>query len=528
MKKLGELIKELLQNGECVCPEEAKEREITAVVSDSRKMEKGCLFIAIRGANFDGHSAIGDAAKAGAAAVLAQEAEEEQKKACEEAGCALILTKDTRRALALVSAARYGHPAEKLRTVGITGTKGKSSISFLVKAALESLGIPCGLVGTVEVETGKAVYPAGNTTPESSALQAYMAEMVEAGCRAMVMEVSSQGLMLHRTDGIVFDVALFTNLSPDHIGENEHKDFDDYLHCKSLLFKQCRCAAVNGDDAHTEQILEGNTAERIVCFGFGEKAKYRAADLSLYQAGGHLGVRFLLHGITAEPKEVALPFPGRFSAQNILAALSAVYELLPRLGDERRPEETLDTVLKAFAGAVIKGRIEMLPVSREYTLMIDYAHNAMALESLLTTLREYGGGRIVTLFGCGGNRARSRRYEMGEVSGRLSDLSVITSDNPRNEEPLDIIADIVTGMKKTDGKYVTIADRKEAIRYCLENAEKGDIIVLAGKGHEDYQEIRGVKYPMDERRLVRDVLKELGKTESVQRMEQAYPFLAEN
>ena len=170
----------------------------------------------------------------------------------------------------------------------------------------------------------------------------------------------------------------------------------------------------------------------------------------------------------------------------------------------------------------------MLPVSAEYTLMIDYAHNAMALESLLTTLREYGGGRIVTLFGCGGNRAKSRRYEMGEVSGRLSDLSVITSDNPRNEEPLDIIADIVTGMKKTDGKYVTIADRKEAIRYCLENAEKGDIIVLAGKGHEDYQEIRGVKHPMDERRLVRDVLKELGKTEGVQRMEQAYPFLAEN
>ncbi len=529
MKKIGELIEKLEHEKElCTAVSaEVREREISAFVSDSRKAAEGCLFIAIRGAKFDGHSAIAEVAGKKAFAILAEYADEEQKKACEEAGCELILTKDTRRVLAYVSAAWYDYPAKKLSIVGITGTKGKSTVAFLIRAALEHLGIPCGLAGTVEVDTKKAVYPAGNTTPESSVLQGYLAEMAGAGCRAAVMEVSSQGLKLHRTDGILYDVAVFTNLSPDHIGPDEHTDFEDYLHCKSLLFQQCVRAVVNGDDEHTERILDGNTAKKLLRFGFGENADIRAEEAGLYQKDGHLGVQFMLKGLTGKTEKIALPFPGHFSVQNILAALSAVYELLACIGDERKPEETLPLVLEAFSKAVIRGRIEMLPVSASYTMMIDYAHNAMALESLLSTLRGYGGGRLVTLFGCGGNRAKSRRYEMGEVSGRLSDLTVITSDNPRFEEPLDIIADIVEGIKKTTGEYVTIPDRKEAIRYCLEHAKEGDIIVLAGKGHEDYQEIRGVKYPMDERRLVRDVLKELGMNEGAERMEARYPELKE-
>jgi len=307
------------------------------------------------------------------------------------------------------------------------------------------------------------------------------------------MEVSSQALMLHRTQGFMFDYGIFTNLEPDHIGPNEHTDFEDYMRCKGLLFKQCQIGIVNGDDSHYEAVTEGHTCE-LETFGLGEHCMLRGENLQLVHKPGELGVAFGVKGLM--DFEVEVPTPGRFSVYNALTAIA----ICRHFGVEE------DVIKKALLSAKVKGRIEMVKVSDDFTLLIDYAHNAMALESLLGTLKEYGPTRLVCLFGCGGNRSRQRRFEMGEVSGRLADLTIVTSDNPRFEEPQDIINDIKTGMEKTDGEYVEICDRKEAIAYAIEHGQPGDIIVLAGKGHEDYQEIKGVKYPMDERVLIEEIL----------------------
>lgn len=301
--------------------------------------------------------------------------------------------------------------------------------------------------------------------------------------------------MLHRTQGFVFDFGIFTNLEPDHIGENEHKDFDDYLHCKSLLFRQCKVGIVNRDDSHWEAVTEGCTCQ-LETYGIDTPADLRAEDIAFLNEGGSLGMRFTAKGLTELPVQIASP--GRFNVYNALTAIA----ICRHFGVDGK------AVQNALASAKVKGRTEMVKVSDEFTLMIDYAHNAMALKSLLETLRAYNPHRLVCLFGCGGNRAKSRRYEMGEVSGQLADLTIITSDNPRTEEPQAIIDDIKTGMAKTDGRYVEICDRKEAIAYAIDHGEPGDIIVLAGKGHEDYQEINGVKYPMDERVLIQEILEE--------------------
>ncbi len=377
--------------------------------------------------------------------------------------------------------------------IGVTGTKGKTTTTYLVKSILENAGHKVGLVGTIEVIIGGEHIHAVNTTPESYLLQEYFARMVEAGLDTVVMEVSSQALMLHRTQGFVFDYGIFTNLEPDHIGPGEHASFEEYTACKGLLFQQCKVGIVNCDDAHYSQVIRGHTCE-IEKFGMSEAADLRAIDQKLVRKPGELGVEFTVKGLMDFRVEV--PTPGRFSVYNALTAIAICRHF--RVSEE--------AICKALLSAHVKGRIEMVKVSDQFTLLIDYAHNAMALESLLSTLKEYEPGRLVCLFGCGGNRSKLRRYEMGEVSGRLADLTIITSDNPRFEEPQAIIDDIKTGISKTEGKYVEICDRKEAIRYAITNGQPGDIIVLAGKGHEDYQEIKGVKYPMDERDLIREVL----------------------
>ena len=405
----------------------------------------------------------------------------------------VILVKDTRYAMAFISAAYFGYPAEKLKTIGITGTKGKTTTTYMVKSILENAGYKVGLIGTIEAIIGDKVIPAKNTTPESYVIQEYFHEMAEAGCDCVVMEVSSQGLMLHRTQGFVFDFGIFTNIEPDHIGPNEHKDFDDYLRCKSLLLKQCKVGIVNRDDEHFEKIIEGHTCS-LETYGFSPEADLRAEDAKLVGGKGYLGISYHLKGLL--DFHVEIDIPGKFSIYNSLTAIAIC----------RHFKVSEENILKALKVAKVKGRIEMVKVSDDFTLMIDYAHNAMALESLLTTLKEYHPHRLVCLFGCGGNRSKLRRYEMGEVSGKLADLTIITSDNPRDEEPQAIIDDIKIGMAKTDGKYVEIPDRKEAIAYAIHHGEPGDIIVLAGKGHEDYQEIKGKKYPMDERVLIADIL----------------------
>ncbi len=482
---------DLLEGLSYTCTQGDVETEVSQVVYDSRKVTEGCLFLCIQGANFDGHAFAEDVAERGARVLVVS------KPVPGVAGrpVTVIQVEDTRYAMAFISAAYFGHPARKLKVIGITGTKGKTTTTYLVKSILENAGHKVGLVGTIEVIIGDTHIHADNTTPESYLLQEYFARMVKAGLDTVVMEVSSQALMLHRTQGFQFDYGIFTNLEPDHIGPNEHASFEEYLACKGRLFRQCRVGIVNGDDSHWKKVVEGHTCE-LESFGLGEDCMLRAEDLRLVRKPGELGVAFRVKGLLELEAEVRTP--GRFSVYNALAAIA----ICRHFGVGERDIE------RALLTARVKGRIELVKVSEDFTLLIDYAHNAMALESLLATLREYEPHRLVCLFGCGGNRSRQRRFEMGEVSGRLADFTVITSDNPRFEEPQAIMDDIRTGMEKTDGSYIEICDRKEAIRYVIEHGEPGDIIVLAGKGHEDYQEIKGVKYPMDERVLIQEILEE--------------------
>ena len=480
-------LKEFLQDFSYVCVQGTLEREAGRVVYDSRKVEKDCIFICITGANFDGHSIAAEAAAGGAAVLIVE------KEVAVPEDVTVIKVEDTRYAMAHISAVYFGYPARQMKIIGITGTKGKTTTTYLIKSILENAGYRVGLVGTIEVIIGERHIPASNTTPESYVLQEYLKQMADEGIQIVVMEVSSQGLMMHRTQAIDFELGIFTNIEPDHIGPNEHGSFEEYMACKGLLFRQCRVGIVNADDAHVNKVLRDHTCQ-IESYGLQDGADIVAKEIELVSAPGYLGVNFRTEGLIE--LEVTIDTPGRFSVYNALAAIAVCRHFNIDRSD----------IVRALRGAQVKGRIEMVKVSEDFALMIDYAHNAMALESLLTTLREYNPKRIVCMFGCGGNRSKLRRYEMGEVSGKLADLTVITSDNPRFEEPEDIIADIRTGIQKTTGKYIEIIDRREAIAYVIHNGQPGDVIVLAGKGHEDYQEIKGQKYPMDERDIIRDIL----------------------
>ena len=469
--------------------------EVTELVFDSRKqIVPGAVFVCISGAVHDGHAYAAAAVEAGAAAIIAEREVEVAEGVC------LVVCENTREALACMSAAYFGHPANELVTIGITGTKGKTTTSYMIRNTLELAGIKTGLIGTIEAIIGDTHIPSNNTTPESYFVQKYFRDMVNAGCKCVVMEVSSQGLMLHRVGGFTFDYGIFTNLSPDHIGGNEHKDFADYLHCKSLLFKQCKVGIANYDDEHMEEVLKGHTC-KLETYGVAEGADLRAVNVDLHNKEGELLVSYNTTGTM--DIEVTVGVPGKFTVYNSLTALAVCRHF-------NIPEKVIKQALRSVK---VKGRVEPVEVSNRFTVMIDYAHNAMSLKSLLTTLAEYNPKRIVSLFGCGGNRSRDRRFEMGEISSEYADLTVITSDNPRTEEPQAIMEDILTGVKRKDGEYVMIQDRKEAIRYCILNAKDGDVIVLAGKGHEDYQEINGVKYPMDERVLIREILAEMSEEE---------------
>lgn len=480
---------DLVRDVEYECVQGSMEKEITNLIYDSRKAAKGGVFICISGAVRDGHDFAGEVTSKGVTALIAEKEIEVGPEVT------VLRVKNTRLALAQASAAYFEYPAEELTTIGITGTKGKTTAAYMVRSILEKSGYKTGLIGTIETVIGDQTIPSANTTPESYVLQETFRTMADSGCKCVVMEVSSQGLMLHRVGGFIFDYGIFTNLEPDHIGPNEHKDMEDYIHCKSMLFRQCRQGIFNADDSHLEKILKGHTCQ-VETYGFSEKADLRASDVHLLHKGGSLGIAYHMSGKLN--MDVEIDIPGKFSVYNSMTAIA----ICRHFGVEE------DIIQNALAQIRVKGRVELLKISSHFTLMIDYAHNAMSLESLLTTLREYQPKRLVSLFGCGGNRSRDRRFQMGEVSSRLADLTIVTSDNPRHEDPQAILDDIVTGVQKQDGAYVTIIDRAEAIRYAIENAREGDIIVLAGKGHEDYQEIKGKKYPMDERELVADVVKD--------------------
>ena len=487
MKKISLLVQEL----EYELLQGSLEGEISELAYDTRKVCKDAMFVCIVGTAFDSHKKAAEVAAAGAKVLIVSKEVEVPENVT------VIKVADTRYALALISAAYFDYPANTLKVIGITGTKGKTTTTFMIKSILENAGYKVGLIGTIETIIGEQHIPANNTTPESYIVQEYFAEMLKAGCQICVMEVSSQGLMMHRTAGIPFEIGIFTNLAPDHIGPNEHSSFEEYAQCKGMLFKQCKVGIANADDENFDMVMKDHTC-KLETIGFSEKADLRAGNVNLVGRPGYLGVTYDLSGLLNFPVEIDIP--GKFSVYNSLVAIAVC----------RHFDIERENIIEALKAAKAKGRIEQVKVSDDFMLLIDYAHNAMSLESLLSTLKEYHPERLVCLFGCGGNRSKLRRYEMGEVSGKMADLTIVTSDNPRFEEPQEIIDDIKIGLAKTDGKYVEIIDRKEAIKYAIENGRPGDVIVLAGKGHEDYQEIKGVKYPMDERVLIEEVLQELG------------------
>ncbi len=485
-------LEQLLAKMSYRCVQGDLQTEVTGVAYDTRKMQGGEVFVCISGTVEDGHRYIPKALEMGAAALIVT-AEVEVP-----AGIAVVRVEDARKALAAMSCAWFGDPAKKLLTVGITGTKGKTTTAFMIYHMLNEAGISCGLIGTVENRLGNGeTIPSSHSTPESYLVQKYFARMVENGCKAVVMEVSSQAFKMSRVEGITFDYGIFTNLEPDHIGPGEHTDFQDYMECKKCLFRQCRTGLFHADAEHVEEMIQGSTC-KVIRFGSGADCDYRVSDGRLHNTLGTMGVEYRVSG--KADMEVRVDIPGSFNIANSLTALSVCKEI--GVAEE--------VILRCLRTVQVRGRVELVPVSQEFTVMLDYAHNGMALRSLLNTLREYAPKRLVCVFGCGGNRSRDRRFEMGEISSRLADLTIATSDNPRFEEPQDILDDIITGIQKAQGQYVAIIDRREAIRYALEHAQPGDCIVIAGKGHEDYQEIRGVKYPMDDRTMILEEAQKLG------------------
>ena len=452
---------ELMQKCDYITDSGSIDVEIKDVIYDSRKVVPGCVFVALKGYNVDGHKFIPDAVERGAKALVVEDT------GIRYDGVTTIRVKDSRAALARMSVEYFGRPAEQLKTIAVTGTKGKTTTVAMIRSILETAGIKTGTIGTLGILIGGRIYKTNNTSPES--------------------------YEIHRTDGILFDYGIFTNFSSDHIGDSEHKDMAEYLACKSLLFKRCKQGIINIDDENAEAIIEGHTCS-IETYGYSENADLVAHGDELVAKSGFIGVHFKTTG--AKELDVDVAIPGRFSVYNALAAIAVC----------RHFDIEDKDILRGLSAVKVKGRVEVVPVPGSYTMLIDYAHNAVSMENVLSTLREYKPHRLITMFGAGGNRPKSRRYEMGEVSGKLSDLSVVTEDNSRYEDVMDIIADIKIGLDKVGGNYVVIPNRIDAIRYCIENAEDGDIIVLAGKGHEDYQEIRGVKYHMDEREIIADII----------------------
>lgn len=467
-----------------------KEIEIAKVVNDSKEASPNSLFVCITGMLLDGSDYIEDAVKRGAVAVIVEKEGEIPTR-----NITVIRVEDTRIALAKISAAFYGYPAEQLCLIGVTGTKGKTTTTWMIREILEQTGYKTGLIGTIEVRTGRRNIPAEHTSPESLFIQEYLREMVDAGCDIVVMEVSSQAMKLHRVEGLIFDIGVFTNIGTDHIGKYEHADFEEYKSCKAAFFQQCRLSILNRDDLYWQDMIK-ETKEKIETYGFHEKSDYRISEEELRKGKSVLGTKYLLNGI-----KIQISMPGRFNIYNSAAAFAVCRNLkipVPKI------KNTLSSVQ-------VKGRVERidLDISPKITVMIDYAHNAMSLQSVLEMIHSYNPSRIVTIFGCGGGRSKERRFEMGRVSGTFSDMTIITSDNPRNESPFAIMKDIRTGIEKTAGKYIEICDRKEAVWYALEHAEEGDVLLLAGKGHEDYQEIKGNRYHMDDREILRRAAEEL-------------------
>lgn len=462
--------------------------EIKDICYDSRKVYKDSSFICLVGASSDGHDYVDKAILNGANTIFVE------KNINIDADITVIKLKDTRRGLSLLSINFFGNPLKDMTSIAITGTKGKTTTSWMIKNILEEDNKSVGVIGTMGVFFGNKHYSTVNTTPESYDLQKYLREMVNDGVKYLVMEVSSQALKVGRVDGMIFDYGIFTNLTQDHIGENEHADMDEYVYCKSLLFSQCRRGIFNVDDIHYDDMIRNSTCD-IYTYGKKNNANLIIDKIKLLRKEHFIGIELVTLGNVNDTFVVNTP--GLFSAYNASSAI-IVSNLIGC---------SISSIKNALAKVAVKGRVEIVPVSDKYSVIIDYAHNGVSMESILTTMRDYKPNRIVSLFGAGGNRSRDRRYDMGEVSGKYSDLTIITEDNSRFESVFDIMNDIETGIKKTKGKYIKIADRSDAIKYALDNAMEGDIILLLGKGHETYKDKDGVKTHYDEREVIKELIK---------------------
>lgn len=476
---------------------------IEGITADSREASPGVAFFCIEGMHCDGNAYSLQAIGRGAVAIITQNerAAKEMAIGLKDSDVAIVLTGNVRRLLAFASANYYGNPAKELTVIGVTGTKGKTTCTYVIKSILENAGRKVGLIGTNEVIIGREHLEVINTTPDPILLHGYFRRMADAGLDTVVMEVSSQAIKLHRTDGILFDYAIFTNLSPDHVAPGEHKNFQEYLECKRELFRRCRVGIVNLDDPYVSKITEGCVCE-IDTYGLGENAGLRAENIVCTMIGGRPGVEFQVTGTM--DFEVRLPMPGRFSVYNALAAISVCRRFHVRESDVQR----------SMLAVKVKGRIECAMSGDGWHVLIDYAHNPVALASLLETLREYHPKRLICLFGCGGDRPAMRRRIMGRISGEKADITIVTDDNPRSEDPAKIREEIAEGVRESKGTFVVMPGRREAIRYALSIAREGDLVLLAGKGHETYQEIAGKKIPMDEREIIREIRNETCHTQT--------------
>lgn len=485
--KLAEIIKDITLTSTC----DNQEIEINDIIYDSRKAKENTLFVCIKGFNSDGHNYAQDVYLKGVR-VFAVENDIDLPS-----DAVILRTEDTRKFLALSSANLFGHPAEKLNTIAITGTKGKTSISFMLKTIYESAGHKVGVIGSTGTYIGDKFYDTVNSTPESYLLHKFYREMLDEGCDTAIIEATSQGFKLDRTYGIHFNTGVFSNISPDHIGGVEHKDFDEYLGCKKMIFKQCDKVIVNCDSEDYNRIIENADCP---LYTVSEKTK---ADFTFGNGSFSVGKNRLKTAFTLREGEIEhdidLNTPGHFSLCNASLAVAVA----------RLDGINYDSIKRGLSTTFVKGRMEIIPLNTNFTVIIDFAHNEFSVKNLFDTIKLYNPTRIISVFGCGGNRSKLRRYSMGEVIGNNSDLSIITSDNSRFEKVEDIINDILVGMHKTNGKYVVIPNRRNAIKEALRKAREGDVILLIGKGHEMYEEIEGVKYPFDERQVVLDSITEL-------------------
>jgi UDP-N-acetylmuramoyl-L-alanyl-D-glutamate--2,6-diaminopimelate ligase len=468
--------------------------EIRGIALDSRKVKSGYVFVCIKGYKSDGHNFISSAIENGAGALIV----EDEIGAID--GVPIIRVADTRFALAYVSDRYFDHPSAKLRLIGATGTKGKTTTTYMIKSIFEAFHQKVGLIGTISNMIGDEVIYTERTTPESYDLQSLFAEMVEKKVDTAAMEVSSQGLKLNRVACCDFNLGIFTNFSRDHIGPNEHSDFDDYFNSKMKLFKMCKTALVNIDDDSGQRIADACDCE-IYTYSIDKVSDFCAKNIIEYSDSVEFDV-FCKWG----HEHIKTAVPGIFSVYNSLAAIGAgLISGVP-----------FEFIVKGLASIRVPGRAEIVKTDRDFTVMIDYAHSPNSLLNILTTVKGFAKGSVICLFGCGGDRDRAKRPLMAEISAKLADFTIITSDNPRTEEPEKIVKEIEDGIKGTGAKYIAIVDRYSAIKYALDNAKPGDIIVLAGKGHETYQTFKDKTIHFDEREVVTEILADENTSDKMQ------------